>query len=56
MEIDQALRDAILGKASASALREIAIRSGMVPMLEDGLQKATEGLTTIEEVLRMRYE
>lgn len=56
LEIDQPVRDAILEKASAVRIREIAIEHGMVPMIEDGFVKAADGLTTIEEVLRMRYE
>jgi type II secretory ATPase GspE/PulE/Tfp pilus assembly ATPase PilB-like protein len=56
MEIESAVREAILAKASASEIRRVAIAQGMVPMLEDGLRKAAKGVTTIEEVLRMRYE
>jgi len=55
LEIDQEIRDVILTKASASTLRSVALNKGMVPMLMDGLQKAALGLTTVEEVLRMRY-
>lgn len=56
MEIDTPVREAILNKASSSDIRTVAIEQGMVPMLEDGFEKAAAGITTIEEVLRMRYE
>ncbi len=56
MEIESVVREAILGKASASEIRRVAISQGMTPILEDGLRKAAKGITTIEEVLRMRYE
>jgi type IV pilus assembly protein PilB len=56
MEVETAVREAILRKASAAELREIAEQNGMEPMIVDGFRKAAEGLTTIEEVLRMRYE
>lgn len=56
MEVDAPIREAILRKAPTSELRGIAIQHGMVPMLVDGFIKAAAGLTTIEEVLRMRYE
>lgn len=56
MEIDGALREAILGKVPASEIRDIAIKQGMVPIIVDGIAKAARGETTIEEVLRMRYE
>ena len=56
MEIDNPVREAILRKASANDIRDVAVAQGMVPMLIDGFHKAAKGLTTIEEVLRMRHE
>jgi type IV pilus assembly protein PilB len=56
MEMDIDLREAVLRKASASEIRSIAIKRGMVPMVIDGFKKAQQGVTTIEEVLRMRHE
>lgn len=53
MIIDETIRDAILQKVSATKLRDIAFKQGMTSMSEDGLHKAGEGLTTIEEVLRV---
>lgn len=50
------IREAILGGCSAEKIRELAKQAGMVPMADDGLQKAKQGLTTIEEVLRTVYE
>jgi len=35
------------------AIRAIARKRGMQTMFEDGLSKAAEGLTTIEEILRV---
>jgi type II secretory ATPase GspE/PulE/Tfp pilus assembly ATPase PilB-like protein len=52
----EAIREAVLEKASASEIRKAAIESGMVTMIEDGFTKARRGITTIEEVLRMLYE
>lgn len=54
--LDGIIRDAILQKAQASEIRKIAIQQGMVPMIQDGFEKAALGLTTISEVLRMLYE
>jgi type IV pilus assembly protein PilB len=54
--VDNILREAVYKKASAAELRKLAISQGMVPMIEDGLQKAKDGVTTVEEVLRMLYE
>jgi type IV pilus assembly protein PilB len=56
MVIDAPIRDAILLKTPASDIKALAISRGMKTMLEDGYHKAAQGLTTIEEVLRMLYE
>ncbi len=56
LEISGPMRDAILKKVSASDIRDLAVKNGMTPMIVDGFTKAAAGLTTIEEVLRMRYE
>ena len=55
LEVDLAVREAILRKASSDELRTIALKNGMVPMIVDGFCKAAQGVTTIEEILRMRY-
>ncbi|KND51772.1 MAG: general secretion pathway protein E [Parcubacteria bacterium C7867-001] len=51
-----ALRELILTKASAEAIRQTAIKEGMTTMLEDGMEKVRAGDTTIEEVLRVVHE
>ncbi|KKT81237.1 MAG: hypothetical protein A3B99_05075 [Candidatus Yanofskybacteria bacterium RIFCSPHIGHO2_02_FULL_44_12b] len=54
--MDNNVRDAILRKDSADSIKKIAINNGMTTMVEDGLEKAASGITTIEEVLRVTYE
>ncbi len=53
---DEVIRDAILRKATANEIRELAISRGMTTMLEDGFQKVLNGQTTFEEVLRVVRE
>ena len=53
---DEEIRSAILRKASANEIKQIAIKNGMTTMLVDGFKKAVLGLTTIEEVLRVTHE
>lgn len=53
---DNEIREAILRRASASEIKKIAIKNGMTTMFEDGFQKVKDGLTTIEEVLRVIHE
>jgi general secretion pathway protein E len=53
LEVDERLRELIARPASTNELRQAAIESGMVTLVRDGLNRAMEGLTTIEEVLRV---
>jgi type II secretory ATPase GspE/PulE/Tfp pilus assembly ATPase PilB-like protein len=53
---DKEIRTAILRKASASEIRQIAIKNGMTTMLVNGFKKALSKITTIEEVLRVTHE
>jgi type IV pilus assembly protein PilB len=56
LTMTRALRELVLAKSSVSTLKDCAIQEGMVPLIEDGFLKVKEGLTTIEEVLKIRYE
>lgn len=52
MVIDQPLRTAIGSGKTASEIREVALeQSGMKTLRQDGIEKALQGLTTLEEVL-----
>jgi type IV pilus assembly protein PilB len=51
--IDELVRDAILERRTSKALRQISIEStGLITLLEDGIVKATDGVTTLDELLR----
>jgi type IV pilus assembly protein PilB len=51
--LDEFVRDAILERKPSKALREISIESsGLVTLLEDGIIKAAQGVTTVDELLR----
>ena len=51
--LDERVRDGILNRKTSQEIRTIAIEStGLATLLEDGIVKAAEGLTTIEELLR----
>ncbi len=51
--LDEHLRDAVLKRATSHELREIGLRSaGLVTLFENGIYKASKGMTTLEEVLR----
>jgi type II secretory ATPase GspE/PulE/Tfp pilus assembly ATPase PilB-like protein len=40
----------VIDGASATIINEVAIRDGMISLEQDGLMKALNGLTSIEEV------
>ena len=50
--VDDSIADTLIGNGRESTLAAAAMRSGMRPMLADGLEKICAGETTIEEVLR----
>jgi type IV pilus assembly protein PilB len=52
MVVTDDIREIILKRASADEVREAAQEVGMIPLREDGLLKAAQGITAIEEVLR----
>ena len=56
LEMSEALRAAIVDKKDASEIAKIAVAGGMQTMLEDGVEKAKLGITTLEEVLRVTRE
>jgi general secretion pathway protein E len=54
--MDDSLRRLVMQHAGMGELEEAARQRGMRTMYEDGLIKAMQGLTTIEEVLRVTQE
>lgn len=54
--VDNDIREAIMRRESARALHNTAIQNGMTSMRQDGLRKVADGVTTIEEVLRVVHE
>jgi type IV pilus assembly protein PilB len=47
------IRRLIMNNASESEIKKIAKSSGMITLREDGISKAQQGLTTLEEVVRV---
>jgi general secretion pathway protein E len=53
LAMSDALRRLVLAHAEAREIHRVAIEEGMRTMYQDGLLKALEGTTTVEEVLRV---
>lgn len=51
--ISQTIKDLILKGASPEALEKAAREEGMLTVVEEGLSKAAQGVTSIEEVFRL---
>jgi general secretion pathway protein E len=53
MEVTPTVRSAIGPKTDTTTLEQIARREGMSTMIEDGVAKCRNGLTTVDEVFRV---
>jgi type IV pilus assembly protein PilB len=56
MPISEKIGKLILERASASDMGKVAREEGMITLKQDGYLKVTEGITTVEEVLRVAQE
>lgn len=56
LEVTDEIRALVNRRASSDELLKLAIKEGMETMLEDGINKALNGVTTFDEVLRVTRE
>ncbi len=54
--VTESIAQLILKRSAASEIEAVAKKEGMVTMKQDGYMKVLEGITTIEEVLRVAQE
>ena len=54
--VNEELRKKILGNTSSEELKRVATEAGTIPLKEEGIARAKEGVTTVEEVLRVTQE
>ena len=47
------IRKLIMEHADSGVIKEAAVKNGMITLFQDGLQKAINGETTVEEILRV---
>lgn len=55
LSISDEMRELMAKGASTVAVREQALKDGMVPLVVDGMRKVRQGITTPAEVLRSAY-
>ena len=53
MPVSEEIERLAVQRAPASEIKKVAIAEGMVTLRDDGLRKTAEGLTSLEEVLRV---
>lgn len=53
LEITSEIRKLVLNKSDSENIKNQARKQGMKTLFEDGLEKAKQGITTIEEILRV---
>ena len=53
MPVSEDIERLAVQRAPASEIKRVAITEGMVTLRDDGLRKTADGLTSLEEVLRV---
>ena len=53
LAVDDSLRDVIARNPNVSEFRRMCLERGMKSLRQDGVNKASEGMTSIQEVLRV---
>ncbi len=53
LAVDDRLRDVVAGNPNVSEFRRMCLERGMVSLRMDGINKVKQGLSTVEEVLRV---
>jgi type IV pilus assembly protein PilB len=56
LQVSPKIMQLILERASAQAIEDASVAEGMITLKQDGYLKAVEGITTLEEVLRVAEE
>jgi type IV pilus assembly protein PilB len=51
--VDDGVREMVLKHANAGAIRDAAVKGGMMTLRDVGLQRVRDGQTTLEEILRV---
>lgn len=56
MEINDAIKSVILNTSDANQIKKSAVGQGMTTLRQDGISKVLQGITSIEEVVRVTQE
>ena len=53
LKIDDSIREMVLNRNPSTNIKEHAIKNGSISLLQDAIDKAKKGITTIDEVIRV---
>ena len=53
LEMDEEIKRVIMEGKNSDDIETIAVEKGMTTMLENGIEKALSGITSLEEVIRV---
>ncbi|RJR17061.1 MAG: type II secretion system protein GspE [Desulfobacteraceae bacterium] len=56
MVLNDSLRSLILNTSDATAIKKVSLGQGMKTLYQEGIRKVLEGITTVEEVLRVTQD
>lgn len=56
LTMSETIAKLVMKKASISEIHNVAVSEGMITMVQDGFIKVLQGITTMEEVLRVKNE
>lgn len=56
LEVNDEIRKLVIKRVSSEEIMRAGVANGMLPLFKDGINKASGGITTIEEVLRVVKE
>jgi len=54
--VDEDIRRMILQRTNTGEIKKVALEKGMLTLRMSGAQKVAEGITTVEEVIRVAQE
>lgn len=54
--VSDAMSKLVLSRSQMRSIEEVAVKEGMITMKQDGYLKALEGVTTLEEILRVAQD
>jgi len=53
MPVTQEIRELTMNRSSSAVIAEMARRQGMKAMRQNGMRKVLQGVTTLEEIVRV---